>query len=495
MSTGEREIPGGLWQRALRRIDWKANPVLLRDLRLYMRGRVLLAAYFLVLAVLVLSGIVYAVGAHFNDGNGRALLTVPTFLLAVICGAFVPNLVGERFRVELSSRATELALASALPPERLVRGKLLGAWLLSLLCVSVAMPVLATAYMLGGISPYAIVVLGAGVLYAAAVMPTVQLYLATAGRRSGMMRIVDALAFVGNIVAMLLYAPLLLEIVDSGESEMYLVLASLVIASFLIAQFLYKVTISRLRGEAEARELAPRRALTVAAVLGWGSAFGIMALTRAWSMGVRFDYWEMAALASMCAAYPFAWGIYILSHGNAEKPRLASVRGGLLGRWLGTAGPDSLIALYWLGSILLMGVGYAGLFSPFSGSDILNFFCPTLAPLLAVGYGLIAYQFAVRPFQKDTPGFNRLSGVIFVVNLVLAIPGYFLVRLISLSRSDDFEWVNGLFPIGLFTSASRYDAYEMGGAGLIALAIVLLLLTPAVWRAWRAGWRKGNGNA
>lgn len=488
MSSREMEVPTGWFRRALRRIDWKINPVLLRDLRLYARGRAPLASYFIMLTVLVMSGIAYAVAARWEGGDGRALLTVPAFLLAVVCGALIPNMVGERFRGELSSRATELALASALSPERLVRGKLLGAWTLCLLAVSLAMPVLATAYLLGGVGSWSVPGLAAGILYAGAVMPLAQLYLATAGRRTGVMRVVDAAVFIGNVVAMLLYAPLLLQLVDSSDPEYRVLLFCLIAASLLIGWFLYKVTVSRLRSETEEREAPPRRTLALASLIGWILAVAVAVVCRRWGVAFpRISTAETAALASLCVAFPFAWGVYILSHGNAERPRLASSSGWRLRRWLGKAGPDSLTAFFWFGTLLLLAAGFTLAFTTFEGEKYLSLF---LAPINAVAFGLAAYQCVVKRVQKDVPGFNRLSSVIFVVNLVLAIPGYFLVNLLNLVTRDSYGGLSGLLPVGLLFEGGGFRSFERALTGLATLAVLLLLLTPSVWRAWRDAGRK-----
>ncbi|MCD8141631.1 MAG: hypothetical protein LUE17_18005 [Planctomycetaceae bacterium] len=306
MSTLET-VNCGLAHRLTRYLDWRANPVLVRDLRLYMRGRALLLGYALTLAILVLTGIASTVAMQWEYGGGRGLLTMPTYLLAVICGALVPNLVGERFRGELSGRAIELTLASGLEPARLVRGKLFGAWLLSLLAVSLAMPLYATAYLLGGVSPCTLAGLTGGILFAGLIMPIPHLYLATSGKRSGVFRLIDALASIGSVAAMLLYAPLLLEALESSDDEYRILYGVAVMAAILVFGFLHTVTVSRLRGEAGDREVRPRRSLAVAALVGFIAAMATVYVCRAQGLMFKTMLWdEMAAVAALCAAYPFA---------------------------------------------------------------------------------------------------------------------------------------------------------------------------------------------
>ncbi|MCD8349781.1 MAG: hypothetical protein LUC93_04130 [Planctomycetaceae bacterium] len=487
----------GLLRRLTRSLDWRANPVLVRDLRLYMRGRTLLLGYALTLAILVLTGVAYTVAMQWEYGGGRGLLSMPTYLLAVICGALIPNLVGERFRGELSGRAIELTLASGLPPARLVRGKLFGAWLLSLMAVSLAMPIYTTAYLLGGVSPWTMAGLAGGILIAGIVMPIPQLYLATSGKRTGLFRLVDSIASIGALVAMLLYAPLLLEALESSDDEYRVFFGVSVAAAILVFGFLYSVTVSRLRAEAEDREVRPRRCLAVAAVLGFLAALATMHVCKIWDMSFKYiDLDEMMVIAALCVAYPFAWGIYVISHGNAAQPRLLPSSGSRMRRWLGATGSDSLTAFFIVISIVLITAGYSGSFLMGWYNDGLEYAPQLLAPLIAIAYGLVVYQVAVRRFQRGIPAFGLLANVIIIVNLILAVPGYFFLVILTRMLPYHYDSIYYLLPIGLLMSQTkdRYDPDAAVWVGMAVFVVLILFLLPSVWRAWRKAGRPKRGS-
>lgn len=482
-----REAPS--WRRrALDYIDRAANPVLLRDLRLYMRGRMMIASYFLTLAILVLAAIAYAMAARWGGMDGSRLLFVPTYLLAVICGALVPNLVGERFRSELSSRATELALVSPLTPARLVRGKLIGAWCMSLLVVSASMPVLATAYLLGGVGPMDILGLAGGVLLAGAVMPLPQMYLATGARQKGSGRILFGLLFAGNIVLMLSYAALLQQAFSAqvyGRRHLFYVLYALIVAALLIAQFLYFVTVNRLRGEAENRDAAPRLSLAAAVVLGVALAYGMRFLPDA---DIGEGPLEMLCIAAFPASLAFAWGMFVVSHGNGSQQRLLreSGRMGPFGRAFLQPGPASLTAFFLVAAAFLAGLGSCGLLDPDRlGSTAHRFADMTLSPLLFVAYGLAAYFYCVRPFLRAAPPPTLLPNVILITNIALAVVAVFAMVILGPFEDEIaiYPYLLGITPTGLFTAASSSSmAGEAVSTGLFTLSLLGLLLLPAALR-------------
>ncbi len=478
-------------------LDWRANPVLVRDLRLYMRGRTLLLGYAITLAILILTGVAYTVAMQWEYGGGRGLLSMPTYLLSVICGALVPNLVGERFRNELSGRAIELTLASGLQPARLVRGKLFGAWLLSVMAVSLAMPLYACAYLLGGVSPWTLAGLAGGTLFVGLLMPLPHLYLATSGKRSGVFRLIDAVATIGSVVAMMLYAPLLVEAFESSDDEFRVAYGVVVVAAVLLFGFLYTVTVSRLRGEAGDREVRPRRCLAVATVLGFIAAMATTHVCKTLGFMFKTMQWdEMAAIAALCAAFPFAWGIYVLSHGNASRPRLFPETGGRLRRWLGSAGPDSLASFFVVASLVLLAAGFLpASFVDHKGIEPFEFFPRVLAPLNAIALGLVVYQAAWRRLQRSVPGFGLLANVILIVNLVLALPGYFFVTIMARILPAPYDAVHYVLPVGLLMG--RYEDRHMPETGIMVgmatFAVLILLLLPSVWRAWRDAARPQRG--
>lgn len=501
--TADSEPRPGFRQRVFEYADRRANPVLLRDLRLYMRGKMMITAYFLTLAILVLAAIAYAMAARWGGMDGGGLLYIPTYLLAIVCGALIPNLVGERFRSELSSRATELALVSPLTPARLVRGKLMGAWSMSLLVVSASMPVLATAYLLGGVNPYDVVGTVAGILLAGVVMPLPQLYLATGARQKGSGRILFGLLFAGNIVLMLGYASLLYYTFSSymyirSRTHNFYTLYAIVAAGLLIAQFLYFVTVSRLRGEAENRDAAPRLSLAAAAALGAAAAVAVYFLpgARTGLLGGA-DLSEMLGVAAFPVSLAFCWGVFVLCHNNSSRPRATrdAGRGGPLRRAFLMPGPESLCAYFVAAGMCVLLLSACGL----SGSagtglldrDALRMLCLTMSPLMFIAYGLVVYRYLVRPFLRARPSPTLLANVVLVTNIALAIVAVFVMVILGPFEDDIvlYPYILGLSPTGLFTAASSRDMMEGAAvSGLLLLLAMFLLLILAAAKRGREPW-------
>lgn len=499
MSAGEQASGDGVAKRLFKYIDMKINPVLLRDLRLYGRGKSMIWTYFFVLVILVLGGIAYTLAARWGGLDGRKLIYVPTMLLPFIVGAGIPNLVGERFRSELASRATELALVSPLTPARLVRGKVFGAWCLTLQALSLAVPVFATAYLLGGVTALDILALAGGILLAGVVMPMPQMYLATKARmqRSGG-RILFAMALVGNAILMYMYSFFLYEtfIGDPYEIAMYRAfLAALTVAGLLYAQFLYFVTVSRLRGVAENRELAPRLSLSFGLVAGGAAAFAIVkALSRYGVVGGRRETAGFMVAAVLILAFAFCLGMTLLCEGNTDAPRLPAdaPRRGILARLFFANGASSLAAYFLVNSLGVIGVGLFALAVVESrhASDIWHMITIMLSPFMAMAYGMVAYFYFVRPLRKEPPTPSLLVSTIVVTNIILLIAAIFIA--IIGSGSDDFfelrPYVFGCTPAGLvmgtFERSSQVPSVAL--CGLAVLAVLFLALTPMALRSlWR----------
>ncbi len=460
-------------------LDARINPVLLRDLRLYMRGKLFLYGYFLVLACLT---IVAATGIVVNHSTrGYFSLLYPTvMILAIATGAMVPYLVGERFRDELSSHATELILASPLTAARLVRGKVYGAWCLSLMLLSVAMPVFVTSYLLGGISPYALLTIFAGLVLAAAVMPFLNVYLGTFGRRPGVGRILSALVLVGSFTLMACYGNALHDQVAGARYRQpgLVFLIGYAVAGVLVAQFLYQVSVFRLRGPGLVREIRPRISLVVAALLGWLCSFAVVA----WVDESGSDWHEVNSAAFFTVAWAFAWGILVLARGNAAtpppRPGPGRPRYPLTG-----VGPGSFAIFCSVCTVAMVLPGVASLLPNGWNRVQIAFSAFALAPLMAVGYGIAAYLI-LQMWAKKAPGADSLSRTIIVTNILLGVVVFFLCTGLMLTGDVDGPLAALLAgtPVGLaylMISASWYSADFVvlsGVAGTVILSGLNLVL-------------------
>lgn len=506
VTTEEREPAApSLKARLVETVDWKINPVLLRDLRLYAKGRLLPGAYLIAMAGLAILSMYYAVvGARWNS-DGQALLGTLATLLAVICGAIVPNLVFERFRAELNNRATELALMSPLTPARLVRGKLLAAWCVSLVVISASAPMMATAYLMGGITAGAILGILACLAAAALIMPCVQLFLATQRRARGVGRIVNSLVFIGQVVAMFSYSALILEVFfrrrDRDDWDRMLLISCLV-CGVLVAQFLYFVTVSRLRCEAENRDAGARISLAVAAYAGILCAFGVIRYLDPWFGGA---HWTAAAAIVGCfASWTFCAGYLIVSHTNPVIPRnLREVRARHPWRSLFLLpGLKSLAAYFIANALIILALTLSGGVLALMGAvplsmneDVLWYSgVMALAPFMAVAYGLVAHYYVVLRFVKRRRSPNLLLWTIGLTNLLLFFAS--IVKSIVFfvpDKAHAFEFLMALTPVGLVTWVLDWDASgdRVFYYGMLVMAALLALLLPMALgrRADEAGQR------
>lgn len=483
--TGEANSREGVSSAIRDWIDERINPVLLRDLRLYGRGWGMLGAYFLTLAVFVAAGVTFALAARWGGMDGGGMLRIPTALLLLVVGALVPNLAGDRFRSELSGRASELALASPLTAGRLVRGKLCGAWALSGVVLSTAAPLFATAYLLGGVTVADMAGLVGGVALAALVMPLPQLCLAARARKGGGGRILAGIAFAANILLMIGYA-FFLDFTFSdearGEAAGRLILAALAAAGILFGQFLYFVTVSRLRPDAANRELAPRLSLAFGAVAGGCAAFGIARLLSEDSYFMRrADGGDFLALAAMVVAFAFCTGMALISHGNGGVPQRAADDGrSPLSRALFSPGAESLGLYFVLCGTAILACGFAPVLLGVELSRDAEHFPPLmLCPFVAYATGLAAHSWIIRPLLAGRGGPAALSTAVLAVNVVIGLAALFAMVLVGeLDREEIVKpFVYGSNCLGLFFAA--FDDLDSVRRATVVGAATLALLFPA----------------
>ncbi|MCC8108898.1 MAG: hypothetical protein LIQ30_07600 [Planctomycetes bacterium] len=473
------------------RMDAGMNPVLLRDLRLYMRGKIFLYGYFLVLACLIVAaaaGVVIKV-----NGESSLWLMYPTvMILAFAIGALVPYLVGERFRDELSSHAAELILASPLTASRLVRGKVYGAWCLNLMLLSVATPVFVTSYLLGGISPYTLLLIFAGLVLAGAVMPIVNIYLGTFGRRPGVGRIMSALVLVGSFILMGFYGGALYDQIFGlrYNRASFFFLVCYAVAGVLIAQFLYQVSVFRLRGPGLVREIRPRVSLAVAAALGWQAAAAVVIHVK----DDIPDWPEANTLAFFAVAWAFAWGVIILARGNALTPPARP--GGRRSRfYLTRVGPGSLAIYNSLCTLVIVAAGMAWVSLGGWARSLLNLTAIAMVPLMAVNYGIVFYLI-LQSRAKKPSGPDSLSRTVAVMNILFAVVVFFLCTGLMFDGNVEslFAAVLAATPMGLLYLSIAANWYSMafiilsGAAGTVLVAIVNLFL------GWRNTARARGGD-
>ena len=484
--------------RLLEYLDWKINPVLLRDLRLYAKGRLLPFLYLFALFCLVAVAVVYTLVSRWENDDGQTLLSIISVLLALACGAVIPNLIFERFRSELANRATELTLMSPLTPARMVTGKLLAAWCVSLVVLSIAAPMIATAYLLGGINLISVLYIIASLALAAAIMPCLQLFMATQKRGKGISRIIASLVFIGQIIAMSGYAALIHDAFIRGRyySDVgWFGLVSTITCGVMVAQFLFFATISRLRSEAESRDAAPRISLAFAAYVGGVIAvFVLYSLELHTSSGsVVVSMQKIIAIAACFVSYAFCLGFLVVSHSNPLVPRNLDEtwKGKPLRRLLLLPGLKSLSAYFILNTVVILAFALVGCFYWLEGAyshaykDDPDFFyemgCASLAPFVAVAFGMNVYYYLILPFTKEKRNPSLLPLTIILSNVLLVIASYSIFPITRfMTDSEVGELILGLTPLGLLAGSLEYrhEASIVIKSGIAVLLVLLVGLLP-----------------
>ncbi|MDR2391880.1 MAG: hypothetical protein LBE84_09420 [Planctomycetota bacterium] len=489
--AAQSETKGGsirapAWRRLIEWLDWRINPVLLRDLALYSRGRLAAIAYLLTLATLVLTAVLYAIGfgqGEWDREGGALLLSLIATLLSVVCGAIVPNLAFERFRGELANRATELVLMSPLTPARLVLGKLSAAWCVSLVALSMSAPMFATAYLLGGVNPLTILGMAAGVVMAGAIMPTPQLFLASWRRARVLSRFVSVLAFLAQLTSMILYVSFLNYVfVESFAWPEFLILAVLIIIGVLVAQFLYFATVSRLESEAVNRDAVPRISLAVAVYLG---GYAALSLVRYGGMTihaipiVRFEAW-WAGMISAFAAHAFCLGFLAIACTSPATPRhllknMKKRRTGLFFLLPFIPGLKSLTAYFLLNAAAVIGHALA------HGDQHFLFF--VLAPFQAIAYGLLAYFYLAVRLARNKRDSSLLPTAVILINLFLFLATIAIFSFMAIfGEQNAHPLILAATPLGLFimgvTDSAFFAPMETGFYGMVFLALATAMLLP-----------------
>ncbi len=485
-----------LLQRITDYIDWRANPVLVKDLRLWMRGKLFIIMFFLLVMLVVIGSGLYTFMAREWDSNGKVLWGVLFGAMLAVCGAVVPNMIYERFRAELKNRATELAMLSELTAARIVRGKLLSAWCGSLLVISAAAPAFSTAYLLGGIDFHMAFYFIAWMIWVVIVMPTIQLMLATLGAHVGF-RLFAIVAFLAQFIGAISMASgfYVSFICDNNlnDKEVWIVSGFLYFGGLALAYFFYHVAISRLRGDNEDREFAPRFILSLTALIA-ALALGIVLLHTAF-MHKGHVLLASANVVSWIVGIGFLFITRTTDHLPVRLtlnwPRMG------IGRLLFYPGNRRLCA-FALANYLVVFI--LVLLSALVENSAINrdwyqIASIALLPYLVIGAGLVAHDILVVPFCNRRGW--RSSAIISIVGtnigLGFASAILFVLTYVDQSLRGISNYLLCISPAGfLFQMARSADLGSLQAATLILIIesiLITVFLLVIVASAWAEGMR------
>ncbi len=246
------------------RIDAALNPILVRDLRVWLRSR----RFLLVLGIAaVLTQVVTLTMISAAAGDpmaGRTLFYALVGGLASLMTGVVPWMMQGGFMEELRSRSLELVLISRLTPGQLVRGKVASTVVASFLFFSVAGPSLVIAYMIGGIDPVAALACAAALIVLSLLSAVVTILLgAVFSSRSS--RLIQLVPITSGVVS----TSSIVAIADPYEMGHVLgrpgtvqAFAGALGVLLVFVFFLYAVATARLSFPADNRDLGPRLTLS-----------------------------------------------------------------------------------------------------------------------------------------------------------------------------------------------------------------------------------------
>jgi hypothetical protein len=259
------------------RLDGLLNPMLVRDVRCWLRSKFFLVVFFLAMAASQISVCVAAYASKYDEDSAQVLFTVLLAGMSFVLVGVLPYMIKDRFDEELASRMTDLTLISRMSAGQIVRGKILSGLAASLLFFAALGPSLMLAYMLGGIDPlllaYSLLLLLACAV--TAMMLAVLIAALLGRRRARILGLIFPAAGIGTLI-------LQVAVIHEGqrghmfhEEGFWLSHAMGLIVLVPLLYFLYAVAAARLSFPAENRASRPRLALAALVLLTLLSVAGL----------------------------------------------------------------------------------------------------------------------------------------------------------------------------------------------------------------------------
>lgn len=505
--------PESWLQRGLERADDRVNAMLVKDLRMWMRGRLFMGGYFLWVAAVVVGSFFYAVYARAHEEGGLLLWTGAFAALMTVGGGVIPYLVYERFRAEWENRAIELTRLTPLTVRHIMRGKVASAWCASLLALAAAAPAAFTAFLLGGfdlqlVGMYAVVLAGTW-----ATAPCLFLFLVSLGTKAGWR--VLAVVVLGGWVAMGFgVAANLFDMADYLASdhyqrELWMVTLTVTFGACALGRFLYTLAVARLRPESEPRDVAPRAelmGLPVVGVLLTGLVFVIA--VRPHRSPSPNEIVELLQIAGIVAFLAYGLGfLFLTCLDTRDRPAVRRVGGTRPPRKRLFFGPGRFrLCAFFLGGYAVLAVVYGGAFALLASRyakdgffemrpiEEPGLYMAMAAPFLILAPGLGLHTWVVAPWtERHTRRFPPFVTILAVnaLAVLLCVAGWVALRTGALSPNIAPVAV-AFHPVGwlMYAVGMNHDDYR-----LIPYAVaVLVMVSLPLFRAALAALR-GHGDA
>jgi ABC-2 type transport system permease protein len=157
------------------------SPILIREMRVMLRGLKFFISLFILLMVLAAVLFVAALGAAASRGGtdtaalGHILYWAFAFALSIVVVFLVPAFTCTAITDEREGRTLEMLLTTTIRPWAVIWGKLLSSLLVIMLFLCASLPMVTICFLFGGISPWDLAVLYIAVFVGTVVVSSVSL--------------------------------------------------------------------------------------------------------------------------------------------------------------------------------------------------------------------------------------------------------------------------------------------------------------------------------
>lgn len=147
-----------LFGRIRNPLSWDGNPIMVKELRALFRGWIYVS--FLTVSILLLSILILAIGitesetSDFHSNVGQMLYSIFFFVAILVLGIVAPSQGASSLSGEREGRTLESILLSGLSAWKIIWGKYLSAFASLFIVLMSYIPIVAIAFIFGGISPY-----------------------------------------------------------------------------------------------------------------------------------------------------------------------------------------------------------------------------------------------------------------------------------------------------------------------------------------------------
>lgn len=307
-----------LLDRVANRLSERTNPLFVKELRQALRSRYFKITFGISLAITTIAGlVVMAIAVPLIRENAPGNEGVALFVTCLACTALgavglVPFAAFTSMNAEADENALELLQLSNLSPLSIVSGKLASALVQAVLVTSTVLPFAALAWMLGGLSPWVVVLAPLFAIAASVCLSAMGIALSTLSR-TRWVRVLLMVLFgfflfnVGqNVIGLAVFAAIALVGVSTfGATIPGVSIGGAAAGAFAIlgAQLAIAVTFASdmLAHREESGSTPMRRVATAIALLG-ALATGIVTLVVGGDAGLVVLFATLATIAA-----PLAW--------------------------------------------------------------------------------------------------------------------------------------------------------------------------------------------